>query len=139
MTDLPDGTGGLKERRRKTTFRAFNDPSTLPPMRLPMRFPRAALTALAVLLPLGLHPASALTLTGTGGVNAGNAAQFRDPDEQAAHIANGGGPSSSATWADRTIQSETSSAVAPIPLRPNPWPAPGLIIGDHWQYPPTKP
>jgi hypothetical protein len=107
-----------------------------------MRPSRLILSAVAVTALLGLRPAVALTVTGQTGINAGNASQFSDPDDQAAHIANGGGPSMSATWADRTITSRAAATTSTIPAAPrwsNSWYAPGLIIGDHWHYPPTAP
>jgi hypothetical protein len=107
-----------------------------------MRSSRVALSAIAVVALLGLHPAVALTLTNPGGINAGNASQFSDPDNQAAHIANGDGPSMSATWADRPIAAGAAPTTGAIPSAPrwsNSWYAPGLIIGDRWHYPPSAP
>ena len=107
-----------------------------------MRPSRLALSAIAVAALLGLRPAAALTLTSPGGINAGNASQLRDPDVQADHLAAGGGPSMSATWADRTIAADpapTADAFRAAPRLSGGWPTTGLIIGDRWHYPPIQP
>ena len=107
-----------------------------------MRPSRIVLSAIAVAALLGLRPAAALTVTGQGGINAGNASQFSDPDDRAAHIANGGGPSMSATWADRTIAADPAPTTGPASAAArlsNDWYRPGLIIGDRWHYPPSHP
>jgi hypothetical protein len=107
-----------------------------------MRPSRLVLSALAVAALLGMRPAAALTLTTQGGINAGNASQFSDPDVQAARIANGGGPSMSATWADRMIVADPAGTTDAVPAAPhglNGVRGPGLIIGDRWHYPPSQP
>ncbi len=107
-----------------------------------MRPSRLVLSAVAVAALLGLRPAAALTVSGQTGINAGNASQFSDPDEQAARIANGGGPSMSATWADRAITASPVTTTSTLPAAPRwskSWYAPGLILGDRWHYPSTAP
>jgi hypothetical protein len=89
---------------------------------------------------LGASPAHAFQVSGQSGINASGGAQFKDPDEQAAHIANGGGAELSSSWADRPIAASgpVSGSSARTGLQwSNQWYAPSLIIGDRWNYPPA--
>jgi hypothetical protein len=93
---------------------------------------------------LGGQPAHAFSVSGSAGLNASNAAQLRDPDEQVEHIANGSGPEVSSTWTDRSITSSgalsAGSAVAPGPDRwSRSWYGPSLVIAGRWTYPPSRP
>ena len=108
-----------------------------------MKRTAVALSVVAASLLLALPSAHAFQVSGQSGTNAGSGAQLRDPDEQAEHIANGSGPELSSSWTDRPIVSSgpagSSAPPATAQRWSNQWYAPGLIIGDRWNYPPSKP
>jgi hypothetical protein len=100
---------------------------------------RLTLSAIVIAALAGIAPAGAFTLQSTNGINAGNAAQFVDPDKQVENIANSGEPDLSASWADREIapsgRDPVTSAAPPARQLATTWHAPSLIIGDRWTYP----
>ena len=111
-------------------------------MAVTMNRTAVALSVLAASLLLALPSAHAFQVSGQSGTNADSGAQLRDPDEQAEHLANGSGPELSSSWADRPIVSSGpagGSAPSAAQRWSNQWYAPGLIIGDRWSYPPSKP
>jgi hypothetical protein len=109
-----------------------------------MRLSRLILPALAIAALVGVQPAGAFSITDGGSLNSGAAAHLTDPDDQAAHIANGG-QALGESGDDRALPSSGSSAGPASSATPgtarwsDSWFAKTDIIGGDWKYPPISP